>query len=122
MKSNTIAIALSISLLSTAAMADDGNHKESHLSYTGPVELISISQLDKNTRLFKDEDVIMEGYIIRQIRRDEFIFSDGDEEIEIELEDDIQLQSINDTQKVRIYGEYEDGRTPRVEVDHIQLL
>jgi uncharacterized protein (TIGR00156 family) len=123
MKSKVIAIALSLIILPTAVMAGDKGHREESIAYTGPVELTNVAALGKDSRLYTDEDIILEGYIIRQVRKDEFIFSDGDGEIRIELDDDIQLTgSIDDKSKVRLYGEYEGGQTPKVEVEQIQIL
>ncbi|WP_375753945.1 YgiW/YdeI family stress tolerance OB fold protein [Vibrio sp. HN007] len=123
MKSKVIAIALSLILVPTAVLAKDKHHEDRALSYNGPVELSSVTSLLEDTSYFSEKDVIMEGYIIRQTRKDEFIFSDGEGEIKIELDDDIQLdQTVNEETKVRIYGEYEGGSTPEVEVEGIQLL
>lgn len=122
-KTKVVAIALSLILLPTAALAKGKDHEDRMLSYNGPVELSSVASLLEDTGYFTEKDVIMEGYIIRQIRKDEFIFSDGEGEIKIELDDDIeQAATVNEKTRVRIYGEYEGGSTPEVEVEGIQVL
>ncbi len=122
-KSTLITIALSATMLLGMAMAKGDDHNKTPLSYTGPADLSLIADLGKNKSFFKDEDVIMEGYIIRQINKDEFIFTDGKDEIQIELEDDVQwAQSLNEKTKVRIFGEYEGGKTLEIEVEHLQVL
>ncbi|MFA0521550.1 YgiW/YdeI family stress tolerance OB fold protein, partial [Vibrio sp. 10N.222.55.E8] len=75
------------------------------------------------TRMLTEQDAIVDGKIVRQLNNDTFIFSDGQREIQIELDDDIHLlQPLTADTKVRIFGEYEGGNTPEIEVDHIQIL
>jgi uncharacterized protein YdeI (BOF family) len=73
--------------------------------------------------MFSEQEAIVDGKIVRQVRNDKFIFSDGQSEIQIELDDDIKLaQPLTAETQVRIFGEYEGGKTPEIEVDHIQIL
>ncbi|WP_286300624.1 YgiW/YdeI family stress tolerance OB fold protein [Vibrio apostichopi] len=129
MKKTVLAIATTIILAPTFAMAGDHNNKsgnskhESPIAYTGPIETVSVATLLADTSMFSEQDAIVDGKIVRQLKNDTFIFSDGQSEIQIELDDDIHLaQPLTADTKVRIFGEYEGGKTPEIEVDHIQVL
>ncbi|MEZ9720881.1 YgiW/YdeI family stress tolerance OB fold protein [Vibrio splendidus] len=129
MKKTVLAIASTIILAPTFAMASDhhnesnGNKHESAIAYTGPIETVSVATLLADTSMFAEQEAIVDGKIVRQLKNDTFIFSDGQSEIQIELDDDIRLaQPLTADTRVRIFGEYEGGKTPEIEVDHIQVL
>ncbi|MEZ8312016.1 YgiW/YdeI family stress tolerance OB fold protein [Vibrio splendidus] len=132
MKKTVLAIASTIILAPTFAMASDhhsnnsnnSNSKhESTIAYTGPIETVSVATLLADTSMFAEQEAIVDGKIVRQLKNDTFVFSDGQSEIQIELDDDIRLaQPLTADTKVRIFGEYEGGKTPEIEVDHIQVL
>ncbi|MGB1281263.1 MAG: YgiW/YdeI family stress tolerance OB fold protein [Vibrio cyclitrophicus] len=131
MKKTVLAIATTIILAPTFAMAGDhhnntnsnSNKHESPIAYTGPIETVSVATLLADTSMFSEQDAIVDGKIVRQLKNDTFIFSDGQSEIQIELDDDIHLaQPLTADTKVRIFGECEGGKTPEIEVDHIQVL
>ncbi|MCQ8865964.1 YgiW/YdeI family stress tolerance OB fold protein [Vibrio splendidus] len=132
MKETVLAIASTIILAPTFAMASDhhssnsnnSNSKhESAIAYTGPIETVSVATLLADTSMFAEQEAIVDGKIVRQLKNDTFVFSDGQSEIQIELDDDIRLaQPLTADTKVRIFGEYEGGKTPEIEVDHIQVL
>ncbi|MFA0078880.1 YgiW/YdeI family stress tolerance OB fold protein [Vibrio artabrorum] len=125
MKNTLLTIATTIILAPTFAVASDhdDNKHEHGIVYSGPIETVSIASLLDNTRMLTEQDAIVDGKIVRQLNNDTFIFSDGQREIQIELDDDIHLlQPLTADTKVRIFGEYEGGKTPEIEVDHIQIL
>ncbi|EEX94082.1 protein ygiW [Vibrio orientalis CIP 102891 = ATCC 33934] len=124
MKKLILATAATIILAPTFAMAKDGdNHHRTTLQYTGPVEVVTVDSLLKDTSMFTEKNVVVEGQLIRQVKGDTFIFSDGKGEIQVELDDDINMtQPIDHTTKLRLFGEYEGGNTPEIEVDRIQVL
>ncbi|WP_063660495.1 YgiW/YdeI family stress tolerance OB fold protein [Aliivibrio fischeri] len=126
MKKTIIAITAALILSPTIALADGGHNKDHDsrtFHYTGPVEITSVAELLTDTSMFAEQDAIIDGRIIRHIRKDKYVFTDGTKEIQIELDDDIsQPTAINETTKVRIFGEYEGGSTPEIEVERIQLL
>ncbi|OEF93422.1 YgiW/YdeI family stress tolerance OB fold protein [Vibrio splendidus] len=129
MKKTVLAIASTIILAPTFAMASDHNNNnlnskhESTIAYTGPIETVSVATLLADTSMFAEQEAIVDGKIVRQLKNDTFVFSDGQSEIQIELDDDIRLaQPLTADTKVRIFGEYEGGKTPEIEVDHIQVL
>ena len=126
MKKTIIAITAALILSPTIALADNGdhnNHKQAQFNYTGPVSTISVAELLKDTGMFTEQNAIVDGQIIRHIRKDKYLFSDGTTEIQIELDDDISLPTaIKETTKVRIFGEYEGGKIPEIEVERLQTL
>ncbi|MCF7484780.1 NirD/YgiW/YdeI family stress tolerance protein [Vibrio sp. A2-1] len=132
MKKTVLAIASTIILAPTFAMASDHNSSNTHnsnskhesaIAYTGPIETVSVATLLADTGMFAEQEAIVDGKIVRQLKNDTFVFSDGQSEIQIELDDDIRLaQPLTADTKVRIFGEYEGGKTPEIEVDHIQVL
>lgn len=123
MNKTIIATAAALFILPSVASANSDHHERNSLQYNGPVELSSVSTLLQDTSMFTEQDVVVEGHLLRQTRKDTYIFSDGEGEIQIELDDDIHLATPIDAQtKVRLYGEYEGGKTPEIEVDHLQVL
>lgn len=106
MKKTVLAIASTIILAPTFAMASDhnSNKHESAIAYTGPIETVSVATLLADTSMFAEQEAIVDGKIIRQLKNDTFIFSDGQSEIQIELDDDIHLaQPLTADTKVRIF-------------------
>jgi len=71
----------------------------------------------------KQSDVVVEGNLLRQVRADKFVFSDGSGEVMVELDDDIQLNTpIDHTTKVRLFGEFEGGNKPEIEVEQLVVM
>ncbi|MFA0084724.1 hypothetical protein BCU70_03165 [Vibrio sp. 10N.286.49.C2] len=123
MKKTTISLIAALSLTPALALAKGGDHHaQTSVVYNGPVDTVSVSELLNDTSMFSEKDVIIDGYLVRQIKGDKFIFSDGKAEIQIELDDVVLSSPIDNKTKVRIYGEYESGSTPEIEVDHIQIM
>lgn len=123
MKKLILATAATMILAPTLAMAKDGHDKHNGIQYTGPVEVVSVSSLLEDTSMFTEKNVVVEGHLLRQDKGDTFIFSDGQSEIQVEIDDDINMaQTIDHTTKLRLFGEYEGGNTPEIEVDRLQVL
>ncbi|USD68284.1 NirD/YgiW/YdeI family stress tolerance protein [Vibrio sp. SCSIO 43136] len=123
MKTLTTAIAIGLISLPTIALAGVKENRDNAIQYTGPVELSQVSELLQDTGMFTEKDVVVEGQLIRQINKDTYLFSDGVAEIQVELDDDVRLaQPLSAESKVRLFGEYEGGSTPEIEVDHVIIL
>ncbi|MFM2586802.1 YgiW/YdeI family stress tolerance OB fold protein [Vibrio sp. TBV020] len=124
MKKLILATAATIVLAPSLAMAKDGHRDHnSTIQYTGPVEVVTVASLLEDTSMFTEKNVVVEGTLVRQLKGDTFIFSDGQGEIQVELDDDINMtQAIDHTTKLRLFGEYEGGNTPEIEVDRVQVL
>lgn len=108
--------------MSALANASESSY-DNRIQYTGPVEVTSIESLLKDSGPNIEREVVVEGRLVRQLSEDTFVLSDGNREIQIELDDDIALSApINSSQKLRLFGEYESGNTPEIEVEHIEIL
>jgi len=121
-KKTIIAIATIAVMAPTMALAGDHN-KGAAISYSGPVDTVTVAELLEDTGMLTERNAVVEGKLIKQINAETFIFSDGTKEIQVELDDDIRLpQTIDATTQVRLFGEYEGGNTPEIEVDRLQIL
>jgi uncharacterized protein (TIGR00156 family) len=69
-----------------------------------------------------DEDVVLRGQIVRHVKGEDYMFSDGTGEIEIEIDDDdYSKDRIQMNTEVEIRGEVDLDRNerPTIEVDEI---
>jgi uncharacterized protein YdeI (BOF family) len=127
-KNTIITIAAAMILLPTAGAYakgddDDKKHRQSQIEFAGPAELTPISSLLEDTGYFAEQDAIVEGYFIKQLNEDTYLFSDGESEIQVELEKRARFDgTLTPETQVRIYGEYEGGSTPEIEVERIVAL
>ncbi|EKK9984533.1 NirD/YgiW/YdeI family stress tolerance protein [Vibrio vulnificus] len=118
----TLIIAIA-ALTTTPAIALANNSSTAQgISFDGPVNVSVVSELLKDSNMFTEKDVVVEGTLVRQLNKDTYIFTDGSAEIQVELDDDIRFtQTINST-RLRLFGEFEGGNTPEIEVDSLTLL
>ncbi|NBI51096.1 YgiW/YdeI family stress tolerance OB fold protein [Photobacterium alginatilyticum] len=117
-KTTVYAITAAMIIMPTVALANPNG-----LSYSGPIQTITVSEVLEQTNLFSEQNVILEGKLIKQINADTYVFSDGNDEINVEIDDDIRLeQTITANTRLRVYGEVEGGTSPEIEIDKIQVL
>ncbi|MCG9595750.1 NirD/YgiW/YdeI family stress tolerance protein [Vibrio sp. Isolate25] len=122
MKKVILATATALILSPTLVLAK-ADHTSSGIQFNGPVDLSTVDSLLADSNMFTEKNVVVDGNIVRQVKGDTFVFSDGKSEIQIEIDDDVRLnQTIDATTNLRIFGEFEGGNTPEIEVDRIQLL
>lgn len=123
MRKTIIALAVSVILLPSLALADGykgENGQPHHLQFNGPVDLTPLVTLQNMT--IGEQNAIIEGKIVRQLANGKFLLSDGQSEMVIDLDDDIYLgQSINEQTRLRLFGEYEAWKK-EFEVDRVQVL
>ncbi|EMK3312861.1 NirD/YgiW/YdeI family stress tolerance protein [Vibrio vulnificus] len=119
----TLIIAIAV-LTTTPAIALANNSSTAQgISFDGPVNVSVVSELLKDSNMFTEKDVVVEGTLVRQLNKDTYIFTDGSAEIQVELDDDIRFtQTINSNTRLRLFGEFEGGNTPEIEVDSLTLL
>ena len=91
MKSKLIALTLAAVLLPTTAIAQQNFYPQQNRGFNGPAQVITIAELKGSANFFTERDVILEGTLVRQLSRDHFVFSDGKDQINVELDDDIFL-------------------------------
>ncbi len=117
-KKTVYAITAAMIIMPAVALANPNG-----VSYSGPTQTTTVSKVLAQTSLFSKQDIVLEGKLIKQINADTYVFSDGTNEVNVELDDDIRLdQAITANTRLRIYGEVEGGATPEIEVDNIQIL
>ncbi|HAS6172864.1 TPA: NirD/YgiW/YdeI family stress tolerance protein [Vibrio vulnificus] len=119
----TLIIAIA-ALTTTPAIALANNSSTVQgISFDGPVNVSVVSELLKDSNMFTEKDVVVEGTLVRQLNKDTYIFTDGSAEIQVELDDDIRFtQTINSNTRLRLFGEFEGGNNPEIEVDSLTLL
>ena len=72
----------------------------------GTDKSITVKSLLDNGR--DDQLVVLEGYIVDQIKHEDYTFRDATGQIEVEIDDEVFAgQRIDPKTKVRIEGEYE---------------
>ncbi|HAS6259167.1 TPA: NirD/YgiW/YdeI family stress tolerance protein [Vibrio vulnificus] len=119
----TLIIAIA-ALTTTPAIALANNSSTVQgISFDGPVNVSVVSELLQDSTMFTEKDVVVEGTLVRLLNEDTYIFTDGSAEIQVELDDDIRFtQTINSNTRLRLFGEFEGGNTPEIEVDSLTLL
>lgn len=72
-----------------------------------------------------DEDVILQGKIVRKLRKDKYMFSDGTGEIRVEIDQKhFRGQRVTENTVVEIIGEVEKDfmETPEIDVDRVNIV
>ncbi|EJL6395496.1 NirD/YgiW/YdeI family stress tolerance protein [Vibrio navarrensis] len=111
-----------MTLVSSIAVAKDYQHNTG-IQFNGPVEISKVADLLQETSMFSEKHVVVEGKLVKQLNNDTFLFSDGSAEVQVEFDDDVHLTTpINETTQLRLFGEYEGGKIPKIEVDQIVIL
>src|SRR5690554_8146802 len=112
---STIGIAASLLALPVAAQ------------YVGPSSNTSqqkqVSEILKNP--VDDEDVTLQGHLLRKLSDEKYVFSDGSAEIVAEIDDDdFPGQPVDETTKVELVGEVDTSRRrpPEIDVDSVRIV
>ncbi|MES0885339.1 YgiW/YdeI family stress tolerance OB fold protein [Roseibium sp. SCP14] len=113
-------------LVSPSALAghDHGDgHDQTSILYTGPADIVKVSNLPSRGGLFADDEIIVEGKLIKQVDDETFLFDDGSGQILLEVDRDISNLTVSDTDNVRVFGRY-DGfwGEPSIEAESIKVL
>ncbi len=72
-----------------------------------------------------DAPVLLEGYVIRQVSKEKYMFSDGKSEIRVEIDSkDFPTTPIDEKTRVQIRGEVEKDflESPEIDVDSVTIL
>lgn len=96
-----------------------------HAQYSGPSAYgeKSVAAILKNP--VDDQEVQLQGYLLRKTGSDKYIFSDGTGEITAEIKDKrFPSQPVNEKTKVEIVGEVDTGfsRPPEIEVASLRVI
>jgi len=93
--------------------------------YSGPSAIgqTSVAEILKNP--VDDQDVQLQGHLLRQTSHDKYIFSDGTGEIVAEIKArHFAGQSVDEKTKVELIGEVDTSRKrpPKIEVDSLRVV
>lgn len=123
MKMQTFLSALAVSAvaLSSAAFADSNNNNG---GFSGPGTEVGIVSVQQAKGMNDDAMVILEGNIQKKVGDELYLFSDGNDTITIEIDDDDwNGMNIGPNDKVQIKGEVDKGWTSiEIDVDQIKKL
>lgn len=93
--------------------------------YTGPSSIGQPTVAEILAHPVDDQDVKLQGYLLRQTAHDKYIFSDGTAEIVAEIKArHFAGQPIDETTKVELIGEVDTSRKrpPKIEADSIRAI
>ncbi|MES0868345.1 YgiW/YdeI family stress tolerance OB fold protein [Pseudovibrio sp. SCP19] len=132
MKLSIIAATTAVTLVSPfAVMADDyrseygDSNERAAIQYTGPVAVAKVSTLSTNLNPFKDDSVVLEGKLTRQIDDSSFVFDDGSGVITLHVDDHERQNplTVSASDMVRVFGEVEGWiGTPSIRAHSIQIV
>lgn len=97
----------------------------SHAEYIGPSAhktIGSVAEVLKNP--IDDQRVVLRGYLVKQVGKEKYIFSDGTGEIRVEIDaKDFRGLTVDDKTRVEIMGEVEKDffESPEIDVDVINI-
>ncbi|MGB6103246.1 MAG: NirD/YgiW/YdeI family stress tolerance protein [Pusillimonas sp.] len=96
-----------------------------HAQYTGPSDgTASPTVATILEKPVDDQNVRLQGHLLRKVGHEKYIFSDGTGEIIAEIDDDdFPRQTIDEKTVVELFGEVDTGlrRPPEIEVDTIRV-
>lgn len=72
-----------------------------------------------------DQQVRLQGHLLRKTGHEKYLFSDGTGEIVAEIDDkDFPREPVDEKTKVELFGEVDTGlrRPPEIEVDSIRIV
>lgn len=100
-----------------------GNHHIDHSSPYLNVQKFTVRELKS---VHDDEYVVLEGYIVKKIKNETYLFRDSTGEIKLDIDNDINylLKNVNERTLVEISGEYERNtfEPDEIEVENIKIL
>lgn len=97
----------------------------SYAEYIGPSAhktIGSVAEVLKNP--IDDQRVVLRGYLVKQVGKEKYIFSDGTGEIRVEIDaKDFRGLTVDDKTRVEIMGEVEKDffESPEIDVDVINI-
>ena len=92
--------------------------------YTGPADAPAskVSAILENPK--DDQDVVVQGRLVRKLGDEKYMFSDGSGEIVVEIDDDDFQGAVDEKTVVELHGEVDTGRNrpPEIEVDSMRVV
>lgn len=83
----------------------------------------SVADILKNP--IDDEEVVLKGKLVRKLRHDKYMFSDGTGEIRVEIDhEDFRGQRVTESTVIEIVGEVEKEfmESPEIDVDRLTII
>jgi uncharacterized protein (TIGR00156 family) len=95
-----------------------------YAGFVGPGAQLSLSTVASINNIQNDDKVTLEGYIVKEIRSEHYIFKDATGEIEVEIDDeDFRGIKVTPETKVRLVGEVDKDRTSTtIDVDSVETV
>jgi uncharacterized protein (TIGR00156 family) len=92
--------------------------------FDGPGATSSVVPVTTVNDMGDDTKIILEGYLIKQISDEHYIFKDNTGEIEVEIDDeDFRGAKVTPKTKLRISGEVDkDWESIKIDVDYLEIL
>lgn len=112
-------------MLLLAALCLAGLTLTANAQYRGPMQGYKMTVADILRKPVDDQDVLLQGYLVRQVAHDQYIFSDGTGEIVAEIKRKrFPIQPVDEKTRVELVGEVEtkSRRPPEIEVDFVRVL
>lgn len=112
-------------LAAAIVLASAGLGLSAHAQYTGPSDrhAATVSSILEQPK--DDQDVVVQGRLLRQTGHEKYLFSDGTGEIIVEIDDDdMPRESVDEQTMVELRGEVDTGRhrPPEIEVDSVRII
>lgn len=94
--------------------------------YTGPGKFLVKTELAQILdKPLDDDQVKLEGYLIKKVSSDKYLFSDGKNQIRVEIDQDVfPAQPFDDKDRILIEGEVEKDflQSPEIDVKRLTVL
>lgn len=96
-----------------------------HAQIPGPKDRNTTSVQEILAQPKDDQDVVLQGRLLRKLGDEKFLFSDGTGEITVEIDDDeMPRDPMDDNTTVELRGEVDvdKDRAPEIDVDSVRIM
>ena len=111
---------LAASVLATAVLA-----APVYAQYTGPADRNAATVEAILAQPKDDQDVVLQGRLLRKTGDEKYIFADGTGEITVDIDDDeLPRDPVDDNTLVELRGEVDtdSDRPPEIDVDSVRIM
>lgn len=112
-------------LAAATVLAAAGLGFSAQAQYTGPSDRHAATVASILEQPKDDQDVVVQGRLLRKTGDEKYLFSDGTGEIIVEIDDDdMPREPVNEQTMVELRGEVDTGRNrpPEIEVDSVRIV
>ena len=95
-----------------------------YAGFTGPGATATLKTVASVNSMQDDDKITLEGYLVKEIRSEHYMFRDATGEIEVEIDnEDFRGVKATPETKIRIVGEVDKDRTSiTVDVDYVEAV